>query len=61
MATTALHFEWINNAWVITTDAGEIVTGVENVRMNMERSGNHCGCAVVDFNIDKATMKTTEA
>ena len=60
MATTALHFEWINNAWIITTDSGEIVTGVEKVQMHMERSGTHCGCAEVAFNIDKATMATTD-
>lgn len=61
MAKTALHFEWINNTWVITTDGGEIVTGVNTVEMHMQREGNQCGCTDVRFNIDQATMRTVES
>lgn len=61
MAKTALHIENINNAWVLTTDSGEIVTGVETVEIHMEREGNLCGCADVRFKIDQATMKTTDS
>jgi hypothetical protein len=61
MAKTALHFEWINNAWVITTDSGEIVTGVNKVKYHPEpTAGNCCGQMDVIFTIDQATMRTVE-
>lgn len=58
---TSLHFERAQSGWIIKTDSGAEITGVDKIDFHIDSfPGSNCGCIEVRFIVDEATMKTVD-